>query len=111
MTPQQVHYFLTLCDEQNFSRAATRCGIKQPSLTSAIKRLERELGGPLVLRGKTVSRLSGLGVAVQPHLAAMQRAATAAKREAAAFVAAGGPVPPVKPQSQCALETKGERHA
>jgi LysR family hydrogen peroxide-inducible transcriptional activator len=68
MTLQQVHYFLTLCDEQNFSRAAARCEVRKPSLTNAIKQLERELGGPLFVRNRRMSRLSNLGAAVKPHL-------------------------------------------
>lgn len=96
MTLQQVFYFLSLCDEQSFTRAAKRCGIKQPSLTLAIKQLEKELGGQLFVRSRRMSRLSGLGMAVQPHLAAMERAATAAKHEAATFLATGGPLLPVQ---------------
>jgi LysR family hydrogen peroxide-inducible transcriptional activator len=44
---QQVHYFLALCEELNFTSAARRCGISQPSLSNAISALERELGGAL----------------------------------------------------------------
>ena len=47
MQMQQVDYFLTLCEELNFTRAARRCGVSQPSLTTAIGTLERELGGAL----------------------------------------------------------------
>jgi LysR family transcriptional regulator, hydrogen peroxide-inducible genes activator len=39
----QVRYFVALCKELNFTRAARRCGISQPSLTTAIRALEREL--------------------------------------------------------------------
>jgi hypothetical protein len=97
MTLQQVYYFLALCDEQSFTRAARRCGIAQPSLTCAIKQLEAELGGPLFERSRKLCRLSGLGMAVQPHLAAIDRAAANAKHEAADFLAAGGPLLPTKP--------------
>jgi hypothetical protein len=97
MTLRQVYYFLALCDEQKFTRAAKRCGIAQPSLTRAIKQLEAELGGPLFERSRKTCRLSGLGMAVQPHLAAVERAAADAKHEAAAFLAVGGPLLPIKP--------------
>ena len=43
MQMHQVGYFLALCEELNFTRAARRCGISQPSLTTAIGALEREL--------------------------------------------------------------------
>jgi LysR family transcriptional regulator, hydrogen peroxide-inducible genes activator len=42
---QQIHYFLALCEELNFTCAARRCGVSQPSLSNAISALERELGG------------------------------------------------------------------
>jgi LysR family hydrogen peroxide-inducible transcriptional activator len=44
---QQIRYFLALCEERSFTRAARRCGISQPSLTDAIIRLEQELGSAL----------------------------------------------------------------
>ena len=50
MQMHQVGYFLALCEELNFTRAARRCGISQPSLTTAIGALERELGGALFSR-------------------------------------------------------------
>src|SRR5262249_54475960 len=50
MQMQQVGYFLTLCEELNFPRAARRCGVSQPSLTTAIGPLERELVGSLFYR-------------------------------------------------------------
>ena len=43
----QVSYFLALCEEQNFTRAAKRCGVAQPSLTRAIQQLEQEFGNRL----------------------------------------------------------------
>ena len=60
MQMQQVHYFLALCEELSFTRAARRCGISQPSLTSAIGALERELGGALFQRKPSIA-LTGLG--------------------------------------------------
>ena len=45
MQMQQIRYFLALCEERNFTRAARRCGVSQPSLTNAMIALERELGG------------------------------------------------------------------
>jgi len=106
MEMQQVRYFLALCEEQNFTRAAKRCGISQPSLTLAIKKLEAELGGPLFQRSRTTSRLSALGSVVRPHLAAVEGAVIGAKREAGAFLETSelplpynaNPVLPFKPK-------------
>ena len=60
MQMQQVQYFRALCEELSFTRAARRCGISQPSLTSAIGALERELGGALFQRKPSIA-LTGLG--------------------------------------------------
>src|SRR5262249_50361349 len=50
MQTRQICYFLALCEERNFTRAARRCGVSQPSLTNAIISLERALGGRLKRR-------------------------------------------------------------
>jgi DNA-binding transcriptional LysR family regulator len=47
---RQFQYLVTLDEEKNFGRAAQRCNVSQPSLSSAIKQLEQELGVPIVLR-------------------------------------------------------------
>jgi DNA-binding transcriptional LysR family regulator len=83
----QVRYFLALCREQNFTAAAKRCGISQPSLTNAIKRLERELGGELFHRGPQKTNLSKLGHAVKPHLEKLAQCIEDARLEAARLTA------------------------
>ena len=87
MEMQHVRYFLALCEEQNVTRAAERCGIKQPTLTRAIKELEAEFGGPLFARGWKATRLSGLGAVVRPHIANIDRSAADARRAATTFFA------------------------
>ena len=67
MQMQQIRYFLALCEERSFTRAAKRCGVSQPSLTNAIIRLEQKLGGALFQRKPLVS-LTVLGQAVRPYL-------------------------------------------
>ncbi|HEY5505759.1 MAG TPA: LysR family transcriptional regulator, partial [Sedimentisphaerales bacterium] len=61
MEMHEVRYFLALCEEGSFTRAAKRCGVAQPSLTKAIKRLESKLGGDLFYRGHAETRLTKLG--------------------------------------------------
>ena len=63
----QVRYFLAICEEGNFTRAAKSCGVKQPSLTRAIQGLESEFGGPLFIRTKKGATLSHLGRLVRTH--------------------------------------------
>src|ERR1019366_10124284 len=65
METQHVRYFLAICDELNFTRAAQKCGIKQPSLSEAIKRMEQAIGGDLFVRASPV-RLTALGLQLRP---------------------------------------------
>jgi DNA-binding transcriptional LysR family regulator len=49
---QHVRNFLAICDEPSSTHAAQKCGIKQPSLGEAIKRMEQAIGGDLFLPEK-----------------------------------------------------------
>jgi LysR family transcriptional regulator, hydrogen peroxide-inducible genes activator len=75
---QQIRYFLALCQELNFTAAARRCGVSQPSLTTAIGSLEGELGGALFQRKPSIG-LTGLGRAVRPYLDEIARNADQAR--------------------------------
>src|SRR5262249_42681892 len=68
----QIRYFLAVCETRHFTRAAAKCGVSQPSLSAAIKRLERECGGALFERGPPV-RLTARGRAVRRHFLAIRR--------------------------------------
>jgi LysR family transcriptional regulator, hydrogen peroxide-inducible genes activator len=83
MQMHQIRYFLALCVEGNFTRAARRSGVSQPSLTNAISALERQLGGALFER-KPVS-LTALGRAVQPYLSRIAQEADHAREAAQAL--------------------------
>lgn len=89
MQINQIRYFLALCDEKSFTRAAQRCGISQPSLTNAIKKLEQIFGGPLFHRGRRDIALTDLGRAVEPYLRQLDRCVCRAKRKAGMLLAAG----------------------
>jgi len=86
MEMHQVRYFLAVAEELNFTRAAERCNVAQPSLTRAIKLLEGELGGPLFNRERANTHLSELGRMVKPYLEQVYGQAHAAKRQALDFV-------------------------
>ena len=49
----QLEYLIAVEHEGHFGRAANSCGVSQPSLSNAIKNLERELGAILFDRAKT----------------------------------------------------------
>ncbi len=53
----RLEMFIALAQERHFGRAAQACGVTQPSLSSAIRQLEDQLGVQLVHRG---SRFLGL---------------------------------------------------
>jgi DNA-binding transcriptional LysR family regulator len=89
MQMQQVHYFLALCEELNFTRAARRCGVSQPTLTTAISALEQELGGALFHRKPSIA-LTGLGRTVQPYLDEIARNADHAREVARTLTARPG---------------------
>jgi LysR family hydrogen peroxide-inducible transcriptional activator len=65
MDINQITYFLNLADTLNFTEAARRSGVAQPSLTKSIGRLEEELGGSLLYRDGKDSRLTALGREIQ----------------------------------------------
>ena len=50
METQHIEYFLAICGELNFTRAAEKCGVAQPTVTAAIQRMERKVGGALFQR-------------------------------------------------------------
>src|SRR5829696_143971 len=85
MEMHQIRYFLAVCEELNFTRAAERCNVAQPSLTRAVKLLEEELGGQLFHRERANTHLSELGRMVKPHLEEVYAQAQAAKRQAFDF--------------------------
>jgi len=60
MDMRKIAYFLAVCEELNFTRAARRCNVAQPSLSAAIKRFEKELGGQLFVRSVTGLQLTRL---------------------------------------------------
>lgn len=74
MDIHQVRYFLNLAETLNFTEAARRSGVSQPSLTRAIQRLEEELGSPLIYRDGKNSRMTALGRAVEAEFMRIEAA-------------------------------------
>ncbi|MCY6382860.1 LysR family transcriptional regulator [Hoeflea prorocentri] len=82
----QVRYFLAVCEHRNFTHAASASNVSQPSLTTAIKKLEEEMGGALFIRDRAGCRLTPLGKLVQPRLERIQTESAEAKAEAVRHV-------------------------
>lgn len=61
MLIRHLSYFVALAREQHFARAAEACNVTQPTLTAAIKKLEEDLGAPLVVRDHRFIRLTDEG--------------------------------------------------
>ena len=85
MEMQQVRYFLATASELNFTRAAERCNVTQPSLTRAIRHLEEELGGDLFRRERPQAQLTELGQRMHPLLKQCYESAHGARSLAAAI--------------------------
>lgn len=58
---RQLEYLVALARERHFARAADACFVSQPSLSAAIRKLEHELGVPIVRRGRRFEGLTPEG--------------------------------------------------
>ena len=81
-----IRYFVAVAEELHFGRAAARLHITQPSLSRAIRELERTLGADLLTRTKRIVRLTEAGRTLlheAPHaLEEIERACDTARRVA-----------------------------
>jgi DNA-binding transcriptional LysR family regulator len=85
MEMHQVRYFLAAVSELNFTKAAEKCNVSQPSLTRAIKQLEAELGGDLFRRERPQAQLTDLCQRMLPLLKQCYDSALGARSVASAI--------------------------
>jgi hypothetical protein len=70
---RSVGYFMAIYRYGSFTDAARACGVSQPAITVAVKRLEFAVGGRLFERGPPLA-LTRLGLQLLPLIDAAQRA-------------------------------------
>src|SRR5215472_18055051 len=75
-----VRYFLAVAETGNFTTAAERCHVTQPTLSAGIARLEDEIGSRLFERGRRTG-LTAAGQKLLPHARAMVEAWQSARAE------------------------------
>ena len=85
MEMHQVRYFLAAAKALSFTRAAEECHVSQPALTTAIKKLEEQLGSALFHREGRQITLTEFGRRMQPHLGQILEQAKAAETVAKDF--------------------------
>lgn len=71
MELQQLRYFVALARELHFQRAAARVHVSQPTLSQQLRKLEKELGAPLLERSPHQVRLTASGEKFLPHALAV----------------------------------------
>src|SRR5436305_7681200 len=80
MEMHQLRYFVAVAQTGNFSRAAERCHVSQPSLSQQILKLERRLGQPLFHRLNRRAVLTDAGRLLWDRATAILAAADDAER-------------------------------
>lgn len=61
---RQFRQFVAVAEELSFRRAAERLHMAQPPLTTAIRRLEEEVGASLLERDNRIHRLTPAGLSL-----------------------------------------------
>jgi DNA-binding transcriptional LysR family regulator len=67
----ELQQFLLIVEHGTFTEAARRAHLSQPALTASIRRLESELGAPLLHRGRHGAEPTAAGTALLPHARAI----------------------------------------
>jgi DNA-binding transcriptional LysR family regulator len=101
MELHQLRYFVAVAQLENFTRAAQKCFVAQPSLSQQIIKLERECGGPLFDRSGRKVRLTDRGRTLFDRaieiLAAVEGAKRALTEDSDAGQITVGAIPTIAP--------------
>ncbi len=81
----QLKSFVTVVDEGGFTAASRRLGLSQPAVSRAVATLEKELGLPLLVRGRDGLSLTEAGSLALTHAREAVRQLTLMRTEVAAL--------------------------
>src|SRR5215510_11223150 len=81
----QLKSFVTVVDQGGFTAASRRLGLSQPAVSRAIAALEKELGLPLLIRGRDGISLTEAGGIALTRARAAVRHLTLMRTEVAAL--------------------------
>lgn len=79
----EIRAFLAIASERSFSKAARRLGRTQPAISQALRRLEEQLGEPLVDRTARDGTLTEAGVTFRDYAQRLLEVAAEAERAVA----------------------------
>ena len=85
MTLQQLRYVISIAETGSLGKAAEKLFVSQPSLTGAIKELEKELGFPVLKRGRGGVKLTAEGERLMPAVRALLSSAEQLNQTAASI--------------------------
>ena len=85
MELQQLRYLVAVADSRSFTGAAEACHVTQPTLSHQIKKLEDEVGEPLLQRRRTGAFLTPLGERVYRHAQEIMRNVESVQQVSSAF--------------------------
>lgn len=79
MELRQLKYLVTVVEEASFTRAAAKLHVAQPGVSAQVRKLEREVGEPLLDRSGRMVRPTVAGEAILPYARAALEAVAGAR--------------------------------